>query len=329
MSGRRAAARAAGGGTDAARFGARERVRARRGTIAAVFLAAALAPGTAAAAACCLSTSTFGAGRLAVWEDAAFGLGLSYATAAGHFDGEGGYHAHDGYTEREGRATAFALVRLARSLEAGVRVPWVVGHRTTNDLDETGHGVGDVALALRWDAFPMGTLGGGLPGIAFTLAASLPTGRAVEESDGVLGADATGSGAASVSAGVSVERSLGTAFLRLDLGARLPFAREVNGADLRAGPGLEAQLGGGVDLGRGVVVALAPRIRWESDAIRDGTRIADSSTLELAVGPSASWEFMRDWTLQASFDTGLPVDGLGANRPLLTTASLGIRRAVY
>ena len=296
---------------------------------AALALALLLVPGAAHAAACCLSTSTFGAGRLAVWEDAAVGLSLGYASAAGQFDGAGTYRAHEGYSEEEGRATAFALLRLARTLEAGARVPWVVGSRSAGSLDETGHGVGDVARSLRWDAFPMGTLGGGLPGVAFLLGASLPTGRAADESEGILAADATGRGYTSLSAGVSVERSFGTAFLRLDLGAVLPLAREVGGATVRAGPGLAAQLGGGVDLGSGVVLALAPRVRWESDATRDGVRLADSSTLEIAIGPSASWEFVRDWTLQAGFDTGLPFDGLGSNRPLSTSATLGIRRAIF
>ena len=73
-------------------------------------------------------------------------------------------------------------------------------------------------------------------------------------------------------------------------------------------------------------LAEASSIRFDG---RDGVRLADSSTLEIAIGPSASWEFVRDWTLQAGFDTGLPVDGLGSNRPLSTSATLGVRRAIY
>ncbi|WP_373044350.1 hypothetical protein [Vulgatibacter sp.] len=287
-----------------------------------------LAPGLAHAAACCLSTSAFGAGRLAIWEQAAVGANLSYSSAAGLFDGDGAYRAHDGYSEREGRATAFALLRLAETLEAGARFPWVVGSRAAGGLEETGQGPGDLALSLRWQAIDLGAYAE-LPGVAFTLAATLPSGRATADSDTVLGADVTGRGFGVLSGGISLERAHDPIFVRLDVAGLVPLAHEVAGEPWRSGPGVEIQLGGGADVGRGVVLVLAPRLRWEAETIRDGVAQPGSSGLEVAVGPSASWQFDPHWTLQASFDTGLPIDGLGRNRSLFTSASIGIRHGIY
>lgn len=294
----------------------------------AIALAVALVPAAAEAAACCLSTSAFGAGRLAVWEQAAVGLNLSASTASGHFDGAGAYHSHDGYAEREGRATLFALLRLSDSLEASARLPWVVGAREAGALSETGHGVGDLALSLRWELLALGRYAE-LPGVALTFGATLPTGRATDQSERVLAADVTGFGYSVLSAGISLERARDPVFVRLDLAGLLPLPHEVGGRSYRTGPGLELQLGGGVDVGGGVVLALAPRLRWMSDGIRDGVTLEDSSTLELAVGPSLSWALHQRWTLQASFETGLPIDGLGSNRPLFTSAMLGVRHAIF
>jgi len=296
---------------------------------AAVVCAALLAPPAAArAAACCLSTSSFGAGRLAVWEEAAAGASVSLSTAPGRYDADGAFRAHEGYVEREARLTAFALLRLTRSLEAGARFPWVAGHRAAAGVEEDGHGPGDLALSLRWQAIDLGAWEE-LPGVALTLGANLPTGRSTAESDAALGADVTGRGYGVLSAGVSVERADGPWYVRLDAAALLPLAHEVQGRRWRARPGAELQLGGGVDLGAGVVVSLAPRLRWESDAIREGERVPGSSTLEIGLGPAASWAITPHWTLQAAFDTGLPMDGLGRNRPLFTAATVGIRRGIF
>jgi len=192
-----------------------------------------LAPAAAACAACCLSTSAFGAGRLAAWEDAAAGIQLGYASNGGRFGDDGTFAGNRDYEEREARATAFAIIRLARDWEAGVRVPWVFGARASGDHQ------------------------------------------------------------------------------------------------LRAGPGAEVLFGGGVELGAGVVFSLVPRLRWHADTTRDGFRAPASSSLEITVGPSLAWDFSEHWTLQLGADTGLPLDGLGRNRPLLSAASVGFRRGFF
>ncbi len=307
-----------------------------------LFVAAALllAPAAAQAAACCLSTSAFGAGRLAAWEDAAAGFSLGLSSHGGNFVDDGRYLARPGYTEREARATAFGIFRLARTLEAGVRVPWVFGTREVGKIEESGTGLGDLSFSLRWDALPQSRF----PSVAFVAGATLGTGRSTAESKRKLGADVTGRGDTVFSVGTSVEKSWEPWFVRLDAAAFLPLPRQLDGSEsagtigaqptaegreFHAGPGVEILLGGGAALGEGVVVSLVPRLRWESAATMDGFIIPFSSSFELAIGPAIAWDFSEHWTLQGSFDTGLPVDGLGRNRPLFTSASVGLRRGFF
>lgn len=295
--------------------------------LAAAFLLVA-APATARAAACCLSTSAFGTGRLAVWEEAAVGANLAYSTSTGLFDSEGAWKSYRDYAERETRLIGFGLFRLAPTLEAGARFPWVFGSREAGGRGEAGNGPGDLALSLRWQAIELGEFAG-IPGIALTAGATLPTGRSMAETRRLLGADVTGLGYTVLSAGLSVERAHDPFFVRLDAAALLPLAYESDGVRYRRGPGIEVLVGGGADVGRGVVLALTPRIRWDSDGFRDGERLPDSSTLELALGASAAWQFDPHWTLQASFESGIPADGFGRSRPLFTSGSIGIRHGIY
>ena len=283
------------------------------------------APAAAQAAACCLSSSAFGAGRLAAWEDAAAGLQLGLSSHGGRFGTDGSFSTNRDYAEREARATAFAIVRVLRDFEAGVRVPWVYGEREAAGLDESGNGLGDVALSLRWDALQPGAL----PGLAVVAGASLATGRSTGESRQLLGADVTGRADTVFSLGLSLEKAWQPWFLRLDAAALLPLARDENGRTIRTGPGVEILFGGGVQLAEGVVVSIAPRVRWESAVVVDGLALPDSSSLEIGIGPAFAWDFSEHWTLQLGADTGLPVDGAGRNRPLLSAASVGLRRAFF
>jgi hypothetical protein len=57
--------------------------------------------------------------------------------------------------------------------------------------------------------------------------------------------------------------------------------------------------------------------------------VPGSWALELSAGPSVAWKLNPHWTLLAFMDTGLPLSGLGHNRSLLTSASVGIRHAHF
>lgn len=282
------------------------------------------APGVTRAAACCLSTSAFGTGRLAIWEEAAFGLSSSYGTAHGAWDPAGRYLRFTDYEEREGRVVGWGIVRLSPSLEASVRLPWVFTEKATATLADNASGPGDPAFGLRWDLIPIGAWQG-LPGVALTFGASAPMGRAPGQSRTVLGSDVTTRGAWIGSVGVSLERAHEPFFVRLDVAGSYAFPSTVAGETQRLGPGLELSLGGGVEILDGLVLSAAPRLVLEGATERGGATVPGSEQREAALAWAASWKFDPHWTVQAAVDHGLPFDGFTQNRQLRTVGQLGLR----
>lgn len=286
------------------------------------------APLSARAAAWCLSTSTFGAGRLAIWEDAAVTLSGSWSGGAGRWDERGRFLAAEDYDESEGRIAASLQLRLASTLEAQLRAPWVLGSRRAGDLEERGNGAGDAGLSLRWEALPIGAIRE-LPGIAIVASVVAPTGRSVQESETVLGSDVTGRGAWVLSGGVSLERAHDPWFVRLDGSLLVPLPSDAGGRRLQLGRGAEVLAGGGVEALGGVVIALESRLSWEGPLSLDGVAVPDSRSFEIAAGPAASWRVTPHWTLQASAETGIFLDGAGANRTGRRSLSMGVRHAIF
>jgi hypothetical protein len=299
----------------------------RRGL--ALGLAALLAPGAAAASACCLS-SAFGTGRLAVWEQGAAGLTLSATPLAGRWGPDGAWVGRGEGSELALGAAAWGAVRLHERLELGARLPWVGLRRSTGTLAEQGGGVGDAALSLRWTALGVGARSP-LPGIALTAGLRAPTGRATRDSRTVLGTDVTGQGAWAPSVGLSLERSRTRWFVRLDAGLGVPLASEgpFPGSRQRGGPVLDVALGGGLEVRRNLVLGLTPRLSLEGPRTLDGAAVPGSGSRLLALELSAAYKLAARWSLQAAAESSAPVDGLGRNRPSGHAFTLGVRHAVF
>lgn len=281
-------------------------------------------PGSASAAACCLSTSSFGTGRLAIWEEAAFGLSTSYGKAHGAWDPAGSYLRFDDYEDREGRLLGWGIVRLSPTLEASLRMPWVFTEKAAGRLGDNGAGPGDLGFGLRWDVLPIGALQG-LPGVALNFGASAPTGRGPGQSRTTLGSDITSRGAWTGSLGLSLERAHDPWFLRLDVAGVISLPSTVAGKLQRIGPALEASFGGGVEVVDGLILSVAPRVVVEGEGERGGATVPDSGQREAAVTSALSWKFDPHWTVQGSVDQGLPFDGFNKNRQLRTVGQLGLR----
>lgn len=283
-----------------------------------------LVPGAAAASACCLSTSAFGTGRLAVWEDLAVGFSSSLGDAAGDWSERGTWRAYGDYLDREWRLSAWGIYRLAEHLEISGRVPWVITERAAGSIDDSGNGLGDLSLGARWDLLPLGSIEG-IPGVALTFGATLPTGRTADESETILGADATGRGAWALTAGVSLEKTWDPFFVRLDAAGTywLPSAGQ------RFGPGLDLLLGGGMELVPGLVASAGPRLSLEGARHDAGREVVGSAARELGLGANLAWSIGDHLTLQGGVETAPPVDGLGQNRAQRTTATLGLRWAHF
>lgn len=292
-----------------------------------------LSPAPAFAAACCMSASVVGSGRLTIWEDAAAGLATSWGHDTGRFDTAGRFRAFTpGLLEDEFRVEAWGIVRLHERWQVSARVPWVTGVRASGDVSAVGTGLGDVSAAVRWEPIALGEYEW-VPGIAVMAQVVGPTGRRPEQATDPLGASATGRGAWAASLGVTAEVTSLPWFLRVDVAGvyTAPFVR----ADTRQlqgfGPGVQAALSGGRELlEEKLVVALSLRLEHEFPLNLDGVVVPDSESTGLSTALSASFKFTPHWMLTAAVSTDvLGRAGLAQNRADRLAFNLGVRHGFF
>ena len=303
-----------------------------RALLLSLLLALNVAPNRAAAAPCCMSATAFGIGRLLIWEDFALGLRTSLSPGLGDWDAAGHWRAWSNYDETEWRSELWAMAAIDRRASVFARVPAVLLTRSASSTTDTGGGLGDLSFGLRYELLAIGELLE-LPAIALTVSVLAPTGRATEDSRSSLGADVTGRGAWTLSAGLGFELTRLPWFVRLDAGVSVPLpqerpdlpARGGHGVDQRLGVSVDLALSGGLEVASNVVVSLVPRLTWTDDTRLDEEVVARTSRLDIGLALAGSWRFDPHWTLQASFDAPLPIDGLGKNQTARLMTSLGIR----
>jgi hypothetical protein len=286
-----------------------------------------LGASSASAAACCLSVSVVGAGRLTAWEAAAGGLTSSYAHTTGRWTSAGAYRAFDGaLLQDELRFEAWGIVRLAEAWQLSARAPWVVGIRAARDGSSLGTGPGDVSAAVRWEVVSLGAWQH-VPGIALTAGVTGPTGRRPELATDALGASITGRGAFGGSLGLTVEETWNPWFVRLDAGVTVfaPFTRLDTGASQWLGPNVQASLSGGRELFERLVLAVSVRVDHELPYALDARAVAGSAATSLSASGSAAWKVTNHWTLTAA----LTADALGTNRDARLAATLGVRHGFF
>jgi hypothetical protein len=197
---------------------------ARQSTAAALLLTLLLLSRQAHAAACCLSATSFGVGRLLVWEDFAIGLSLGHARVLARWDAQGDLHFNPpGYSEGITRAQLWTIVRLHERVQAQAWAPVLVNDRWSDDQHQIAGGLGDVGAAVRVELVPIGAFKN-LPSLAMTLGGAFPTGKRVEQTSPPLFAGATGLGAYAGSIGLESEYAFLPWFVRLELGLTGYFA---------------------------------------------------------------------------------------------------------
>lgn len=306
----------------------------KRGVWRSLLLSLTLISGAAHAAACCMSASVVGTGRLVAWEDAAAGLSTSWSHGTGRFDAAGGYHSFSaGLLEDELRVEGWAIVRLAERWQVSARVPWVTGVRASPDgSTSVGTGLGDVSAAARWEAISLGEYEW-VPGIAVVAQVLGPTGRRPEQATDALGATATGRGAWAASVGVVAEVTQLPWFVRLDLAGvyNAPFVRADTRQVQNFGPGLQVGLSGGRELfSERLVVALALRFEHEFPLWLDGKTVMASGSTGLISALSASFKLTSHWVLTAAVSTDvLGRTGVAHNRNDVVAFNLGVRRGFF
>jgi hypothetical protein len=261
--------------------------------------------------------------RLAPSEEASAAVVSTLQDVRGHYDAEGRYVSADGARDRELRVEARAMTKLGRSVQVGAIVPWLRTVRSFGDSSGSGSGIGDITLLGRYDFVRVGGEDG-LPGIAFTFATALPTGRSAEHARDALGADTTGLGTWEVRPGVAIEKSWWTGwFVSGSLAAGFFGAyRRDDGTSVALGPRVLSFIGGGKSFTNGLGLAaglsyehqLAPKI----DATRMGRDPVRASGMILG-----SYEIDDHWQVFAS----LLADFAGREQLANRTFGIGLRRA--
>jgi hypothetical protein len=310
--------------------------RSRRGLptlfIVAAVVATALAPRPAAAAACCTSATSFGVGRLLVWEDWAVGLQVGYARSLGQWDASGSLRRNpSGFSDGLTRMEPWAIVRLHERVQLQAWAPVLVNDRRSGSQSQVAVGLGDIGGAVRWELAGIGEYAK-LPSFAVTTGVVAPTGRRVEETSGPLFAGATGRGAWGGSFAAEAEYAWLPWFVRLDAGvtAFLPFRRADTGALQRYGPLLQAALSTGRELVPDVLVAaLALQGEWEGSQSLSGATVPSSSASLYSLAGSLSWRVEPHWSLVGTVTNSLWPDGAGANRDARLGFTIGVRHGHF
>lgn len=290
-------------------------------------------PGAAHAAACCISATVSGVGRLLIWEQFAAGVQVGYAQGFGQWDTTGRWRAFDAsYAEGEARADLWGLLRLSERAQVSARLPGLITLRRSGDTSGAGGGLGDSQLGLRYELVSIGQFLE-IPAIALTASVIAPTGvRPESASPFPLGTGATGRGAWVAALALAVEQTFLPWYVRLDVAgtAALPFRREDLGADQTYGPGVQAALSVGRSMAADTItVGASLQFDWEG-ALRIGqSTLEGSGGYSLGLSGAVSWRFDPHWTVQAAVANGLYPSGFGANRMGRLSATAGVRYGFF
>jgi hypothetical protein len=287
-----------------------------------------MAPGTASGAACCVSATSFGVGRLTIWEDFAVGLRMGHTFIIGQWEA-GGSFVKNGADYSEGITffEPYIIARIHERVQAQGWFPVLVNDRTSSGESQVVAGLGDWGGAFRFEILSIGEYYG-VPALAVTLGGLVPTGRRVEQTMPPLFAGVTGRGAWAGFIALETEYSIPPWFVRLDMAATgfLPFTRTDSGQTQQFGPLLQAALSSGAEvIPDKLVLAAAFSSEWEDSFQLNGVVIPSSTAYSLGLSISVSWRFDPHWTMVGTINNSVWPDGGGSNRDGRVGFTLGVR----
>ena len=307
-------------------------------------LVAGLAAGRAEAAACCLSSSAFGLGRLASWEHSAVLLGVSTSPVLGRWDATGAWRPNAAaFAENEWRWQLSALLALHPRLQVSGRLPMVLTVRETQGLRAAGGGLGDGQLGLRIEPIFQGEYGW-VPELALNIGVTFPSGRLADGSapPEQLGTEVTGRGAWILSASATAELARDKWFVQAGGGITAPIPMPTPGGGVqRFGLGAQATLAGGLEPVKNLTVSVLLRFAYEGNLWVEPfdqltglpqrgaalVEVPQSHAYDFGLGPNLAFKVSDHWTLQGGAEFFLPAGGFGANRQGRITVNLGARFA--
>ncbi len=261
--------------------------------------------------------------RLAPSETSAVTLVTTAQDIRGHFNRSGRYVDGGDARDRELRFEVRALTKVTRALSVGVVVPWVRTERRFATTASSGSGIGDLTLVSRYDLVRVGGQNA-VPGLAFTFAATAPTGRSPDRARDPLGSDVTGVGTWELKPGLALEKVWWTGWY-VALGGSLGFFtpyRRAAGATVSLGPRLQTFVAAGKAFRSGLGLAIGATHEQEAAPRADGLRVGATRARTSAL-LFVSYEFDDHWQVNAS----ILADLFGREQLAGTTFGLGLRRA--
>lgn len=295
--------------------------------LASAFVVGILARTTDAhAAACCGESHGLGE-RLSTTERAGVTSSFRFRERYGAWAPSGAYGAlPEGDVDRELRADVGWLVRVSDEVQIGVSVPAIATWRSLGGHDASGGGIGDITALARWDILPVRGWKG-LPGVALTFSATVPTGRGPQRAEDTLAADVTGLGTAELRPGIAIEKNWDAGwFATVIASVALRTGYEARGIEVDlaprlslvgiAGPTFESL---GLSLGAGVV------FETEGAPAIDGVTFDGSSRRRTALLALGGYDLTQRWTLLASATVDLPISDVGQSESLGVAPALGAR----
>jgi hypothetical protein len=281
---------------------------------------------------CCMSATSFGVGRLLLWEDFAIGLQLSHARVFGEWTHDGHLRKNpSGYYEGVSSALPWGILRLHERIELQGWVPIIVNDRWSQQAQQTAGGLGDIGAASRFQLLAIGEYVG-IPSLAVTLGGLAPTGRRVEQTSAPLFAGATGRGTWSGSVAIETEYAHLPWFVRFDaaLAAFAPFTRRDTGQHQQYGRLVTAGFSAGREmLADRLVLALAALGEWQRSLELDDRRVPRSRAHLYTLAASLSWRSSPHLTWIGILSNSIWPDGLGSNRDARFAVNLGARYGYF
>lgn len=286
-------------------------------------LACLLAARNGAAQACCAGSGVVTPGRLAMADWLLVGAQVHARRALGNFNDDGRFAAPPAQTEDvELGQDVFSTVRVLRRGQVSLLVPLLETYRKVPVQSETGGGLGDINLGLRWDFHDAGD--SAVPGIAVLGGVTFPTGTAPESATKPLATDATGVGAFQGTLGLALEQIWGPWLVSASgrVAKRLP--KSTLGIDSELGAQWTTLGSGAYVFKSGAALAAFVSYTWEGSATVNGVEAPASARRGGLLGISGMLPIAESWRLQSSITSALPVSGLGRNEPALSSLTIGV-----
>ena len=280
--------------------------------------------GRASAQACCAGASAVTPARLALHEEALLGVLQRTVWIDGSFDTSGRYiPAARRSRELDLEQDLFGAVRVLEHGQIALLAPLVETYRRSGGTEETGGGIGDINMALRYDFYPAGR-SRYLPGIGWLGGVTLPTGTPPDSATKPLATDATGLGATQAALGLALEQVYGPWLLGATGLVSMRTPRSARGVQTALAPQVSGLASAGYVTLSGASVSVAAQYAVEADASIHGERVSHSGRRLLTLSLGGQLPLGDTVRLLGSIFVDPPASSLSQNEP----ARVGITTAM-